>query len=454
MTMAKRFDELHAYAAPASSGWPWLNAFREQAQQAFAAQELPTLQQETWKYTNIRTLSETAFSDAPPPAGDEQAEAKNARQTQALSLPGHRLTFIAGHFQPQLSQLGDLSGGARLMSLKQALEQEQTLIEAHLGGAVEYSGQPFAALNSARFEDGVLLYLPPGCQLSQPIHCLFYTPSGHHSHACYPRLLIVLEAGAEAQLVEEYLGSTAPQANTAAQFTCPLSEIMLARDTRLLHCKVLRESPQGHHIAGVHVTQAAQSHFHSISVTLGGGISRNDVQISLSDDGAQARLDGLYLLAGRQHLDNHLRIDHLQPGGRSDVLYKGIINDRAHGVFNGMAIVHPGAQQSDARQINKNLLLSENAEIDTKPELQIDADDVKCSHGATVGQLDKDALFYLSSRGLDRQTARALLTTAFAHETLTHLPQGPLREQLTALTGATLTRQAGDQRTSDTAPLW
>lgn len=445
MTMAKRFCELQAHAPPASSGRPWLNTFRQQAQQAFAALELPTQQQETWKYTNIRTLSETAFSDAPPPGATELAQASSAQQTQALNLPHHRLTFIAGHFQPQLSQLGALNNGIKLMPLKQALEQEQALIENHLGSAVKYPGQPFAALNSARLTDGVLLYLPADCQLSQPIHCLFYTPSDRHSHISYPRLLIVLGPGAQAQLVEEYLGSSVPQANTAAQFTCPLSEIILARDARLLHCKVLRESPQGHHIAGIHVTQAEQSQFHSINVTLGGGICRNDLQVSLRANGAQSRLDGLYILAGRQHLDNHLRIDHLQSGCRSEVLYKGIIDDRARGVFNGMAIVHPGAQQSDARQINKNLLLSESAEIDTKPELQIDADDVKCSHGATVGQLDNDALFYLGSRGMDQQTARALLTTAFAHETLTHLPQGPLREQLTALTGTTLTHQAGGE---------
>lgn len=451
MTMAKRFCELQAHAPPDISGWPWLRAFRQQAQRAFAAQELPTLRQENWKYTNIRSLSETAFSDAPPPGAAELAQAENVQQTQALSLPGYRLTFIAGHFQPQLSQLETLSGAARLLPLKQAFEQEQALVENYLGSAMEYPGQPFAALNSARLEDGVLLYLPANCQLSQPIHCLFYTPSGPHSHVSYPRLLLMLEPGAQAQLIEEYLGDPVPPENAAAQFTCPLSEIILARDAHLLHGKVLREGPQGHHIAGIHVSQAEQSHLHSISITLGGGICRNDLQVKLHARGAQVRLDGLYMLAGRQHLDNHLRIDHLQAGCRSEVLYKGIIDDRARGVFNGLAVVHPQAQQSDARQINKNLLLSENAEIDTKPELQIDADDVKCSHGATVGQLDKDALFYLGSRGMDQPTARALLTTAFALETLNPLSQGPLREQLAALTGTTLTRQAGGKPPATTS---
>ncbi|MEH6579999.1 MAG: Fe-S cluster assembly protein SufD [Amphritea sp.] len=453
MPMNRLLSEAYELDPPASSNWPWLSAFRQQAQQDFAAQGLPTTRLETWKYTSVKALTETAFSIAPPPAKYERAETQSPQNELALSLPHYRLTFIAGHFHAGLSQLEPLPGNAKLIPLRQALEQEHTQIQAHLGRIAQHHNHPFAALNSLWLEDGVLLYLPADCQLDKPIHCLFYNPAGVKPQACYPRLLIVLEPGAQAQLIEEYLGasqqeqenyaSLQEQKNIAPQFTDSLTEIVLARGAQLQHCKLLRENTQGHHIGGIHVKQAENSHFYSMSVSLGGGLCRNDIQVSLAGEGAQAQLDGLYILTGRQHLDNHLRVDHLQPGCSSEVFYKGIINGRARGVFNGMAIVHPGAQQSDARQVNKNLMLSTKAEMDTKPELQIEADDVKCSHGATVGQLDNEALFYLCSRGLDQDTARALLTSAFAHDVLNRVPPGPLREQLTTLTSDALAAQLG-----------
>jgi Fe-S cluster assembly protein SufD len=243
--------------------------------------------------------------------------------------------------------------------------------------------------------------------------------------------LIVLEAGAEAQLVEEYRGvASVAGADRALQLTAPLTEISLAQGAHLTHAKLWQEEPDTYHLAGLHVEQAAMSRFHSLSLALGGGLCRNDVQVRLAGEGAETLLEGLYLLGGCQHLDHHLRVDHLQPACRSELFYKGILNDHAHGVFNGKAVVHPGAQQTDARQINKNLMLSQGAEMDTKPELQIEADDVQCSHGATVGQLDPEALFYLGSRGLKPADARALLSLAFARETLNRMPSGGLWERL------------------------
>ncbi|MEH6651245.1 MAG: Fe-S cluster assembly protein SufD [Motiliproteus sp.] len=448
MAATMLLSETAVEKSPPVSNWPWLAEFRRKAQLDFRSQGLPNTRLEQWKYTSIKALADTEFqvdTDAMDVQSSllqrDKAEYLKAEQSAAED---DRLVFLAGRFQAGLSRISPLPPGAKLLSLRQALEQEHPLVRAHLGRIAKHQGHPFAALNSLWLDDGLFLYLPADCQLRRTVHCLFYSPSGPSSFTSYPRLLILLESGAQAQLVEEYLGSIQPgDDNGAAQFTDSLTEVSLADGASLTHCKLLRESAQGHHIAGLHVEQAENSRFQSFSLTLGGGICRNDVQVRLTAGGAETRLDGLYLLGGRQHLDNHLRIDHLQPGCRSEVFYKGILNDRSRGVFNGIAVVHPGAQQSDARQVNKNLMLSIGAEIDTKPELQIEADDVQCSHGAAVGQLDDDALFYLCSRGLERNQARALLTFAFAREALGRIPSGPLSERLEAMTFDALASQMG-----------
>jgi Fe-S cluster assembly protein SufD len=449
MQNARLLNETDEYNSPVSSEWPWLTAFRQQAQQDFTAQGLPTMQQEAWKYTSIKTLANTPFTLALPGTADKQSTTLNSSNTAVNTKQNYRLTFVAGHFQANGSQLGPLPHGVKLMPLKQALEQEHGLIQAHMGRIAQHHNHPFAALNSLWLEDGILLYVPSDCHLEKPIHCLFYSPAGTEPQACYPRLLIVLEPGAQAQLVEEYLAPKKEQKNGALNFTDSITEVVLAKGARLTHFKLLRENALGRHIAGIHVEQAGNSCFQSFSLALDGGLCRNDIQIRLNAEGAQVQLDGLYILADQQHLDNHLRVDHLKPGCNSEVFYKGVLNGQARGVFNGMAVVHPGAQKSDARQVNKNLLLSKKAEMDTKPELQIEADDVKCSHGATVGQLDNEALFYLSSRGLDRDSARTLLTSAFAHELLNRIPAGQLRKQLTSLTLDALALQPDGARQSD-----
>ncbi len=454
MVTVRRLVDPPDLPSPASSGWPWLTQFRQQAWQAFTDQGLPDRRLEEWKYTNIKTLAATGFQyGAAPYAAPSVAQLCRHwldDEGDDSVFRVQRLLFVAGRFEPQLSRLSALPGGALLLPLSQALEQQQPLIQSHLGQVARHGGHPFAALNSLWWEDGLVLYLPAGCRLQQPVHCLFYTPGGEDSRASFPRLLIVLEAGAQALVLEDYLGR-APQETAAqqeaqqpaAQLTNALSEVRLAAGASLKHCTLLRDSAQGQHIGGLHVEQAASSRFQSFSLALSGAMCRRDVQVRLQGEGAEALLNGLYLLAGRQHLDNHLRVDHLLPGCRSEVLYKGVLFDRAHGVFSGQAVVHPGAQRSDARQVNKNLLLSEGAEIDSKPELQIEADDVQCSHGAAVGQLDPQALFYLASRGLDPESAQTLLTLAFARETLDRLDQGPLRQRLLELTIKTLNSRIG-----------
>lgn len=450
MQIARLLNETDEYSSPVSSGWPWLTAFRQQAQQDFSAQGLPTMRQEEWKYTSIKTLAKTPFYLAPPNAVNKQSKTLSSSNEAVNAKQNYRLTFVAGRFQANWSQLGPLPPGVKLMPIEQAIEQEHGLIQAHMGRIAQHHNHPFAALNSLWLEDGVLLYVPRDCHLEMPIHCLFYSPAGTEPQACYPRLLIVLEPGAQALLIEEYLASPQQeQKNGSPNFTDSITEVVLAKGAQLTHYKVLRDNAQSQHIAGIHVEQAANSRFHSFSLALDGGLCRNDIQVRLNAEGAQVQLDGLYILADHQHLDNHLRVDHLKPGCNSEVFYKGVLNGQARGVFNGMAVVHPGAQKSDARQVNKNLLLSKKAEMDTKPELQIEADDVKCSHGATVGQLDNEALFYLSSRGLDRDSASTLLTSAFAHELLNRIPAEQLRKQLTSLTRDALALQPDGARQPD-----
>ncbi|MBY4678863.1 Fe-S cluster assembly protein SufD [Marinobacterium arenosum] len=408
--------------------WPWLHDFYQQAQEAFQLQGLPSRRLEGWKYSRLDALYERRFviPDDSPVLGDSPESLQ-----ENFPLAGHQLVFAGGRWLPEASRIGPLPEGARLCSMAQALSSERELLRYYLGQVVSLQEHPFAALNTLWLEDGLLLYLPSGCRLEQPIHCRFFntlasnTPTGLRAdglaQVCFPRLLLVLEADAEATLIEEYLDN-----GEAESLTVGLTEIRLAEQAQLLHCQLQRGGQRSSHIAGLHVEQAAGSRLQQFSLTLGGAMLRNDLQVQLLGEGAETLLNGLYLLDGRQHLDNHLRIDHRVADCRSAVLYKGVLDDRAHGVFNGLAVVHPDAQRSDARQVNKNLLLSQGAEMDTKPELQIEADDVKCSHGATVGHLDSQALFYLQSRGLDADSARRLLTFAFGYETLQPLPD-PLK---------------------------
>ncbi|MEH6824594.1 MAG: Fe-S cluster assembly protein SufD [Motiliproteus sp.] len=444
MPTARLLTESLPEGTLAVSEWSWLRDFRNRGMRAFQSQGLPSRRLEEWKYTGLEALHETPFKvDGVSPM--EGASILNGWVPEAQA-DEQRLVFLDGRYQPGFSQPGRMPAEAKLLPLSRALQEERALIQGHLGRIVSPQGQPFAALNSAWLEDGLLLYLPAGCCLERPVHCLFLCSSGSESRASYPRLLIVLEAGAEAQLVEEYRGvATDAGADRALQLTAPLTEIRLAQGAQLTHATLWQEEPDTYHLAGLHVEQAASSRFHSLSLALGGGLCRNDVRVRLAGEGAETLLEGLYLLGGRQHLDHHLRVDHLQPACRSELFYKGILNDQAHGVFNGKAVVHPGAQRTDARQINKNLLLSQGAEMDTKPELQIEADDVQCSHGATVGQLDPQALFYLGSRGLKPADAQALLSLAFARETLNRMPAGGLWERLRHRVMERLAAQAGDK---------
>lgn len=407
---------------------PWLARTRARAFERYATLGLPTLRDEDWKYTSVAALDKRAFSFATnSPDGVDPA------QLASLALPGcARLVFVNGRHAPALSQAGALPPGVEVGSLAAALATKPERFEAWLGA--DAPGTGFTALNAALWADGAYVELASGTVLAAPLQLLFLTTRA--DLAVCPRNLIHLGAGAQAEIIEQHVGP-----DEAAYFTNAFTEIVLERGATLSHSKLQQEGGRAWHIADIRATQGQDSRFTSRSFALGGLLSRCDLATRLDAEGGEATLLGLYLAEGRQHMDHHTRIDHAHPRGTSRQLYKGVLDGAARAVFNGKVIVHADAQHSDAQQSNRNLLLSPLAEVDTKPQLEIYADDVKCSHGATVGQLDAGQIFYLRTRGVDEASARALLTFAFAAEVVAKVGLPALRERLEALLRSRLPEQ-------------
>lgn len=400
---------------------PWLNHLRAEARDVFTTTGFPTTRDEDWKYTSVARIEQGKFSflTAAPTI-------LNTEEIGALALPGaHRLVFVDGRHAPTLSSLGELPDGITVTSLATMLERNPEALRDWLIRGNHAGG--FAALNAACMADGAYVHLASGATLEAPLQLLFVASTpGLASHS---RNLVVAEADSRACIVEHH--AAAPGATT--YFTNVVSEISLGTGARVEHYKLQEESPKAFHIATVNAALARDSHLLSASFALGGALARTDINVGLQAEGAECTLDGLYLADGHQHMDHHTRIDHARPHGTSREFYKGVLAGAARAVFNGKVIVHAGARHSDAEQINRNLLLSEQAEIDTKPQLEIWADDVKCSHGATVGQLDPEQIFYLRTRGMAEAAARTLLTYAFAAEMVERVHPAPLRARLDRL---------------------
>ncbi len=399
---------------------PWVLSGRQAAYARFTAQGFPTRREEEWRYTDVSLIAKHASlaPDNIPP--DPSAEAKLFAWTLAQEKV-HLMVFVNGHYSGELSALGELPQGARLDSLADLLDDEAELPQAFFDEPQEHT--VFAALNNALMTDGAVLRLAPGTELAQPLYLLFIA-SGHGT-AIYPRNLILLEEGARATVIEHHLGMLETHS-----FTDAVTQLSLAPGAELVHCKLEQEGSAALHVAGIHAEQAEGSRFVSHSFALGGRLVRNDITTRLNGPGTACTLDGLYLLDGKQHVDHHTRIDHLAPSGTSREFYRGILDGESHGVFNGRVLVHPHAVKTDAHQANNNLLLSRQAEIDTKPQLEIYADDVRCTHGATVGQLDEDSLFYLRSRGVDTESARSLLVYGFANDIIRRVESPELRARI------------------------
>jgi Fe-S cluster assembly protein SufD len=415
-------DYLALCQARSPSALPWLQELRRQALAHLAQAGLPGAPWEEWKYTDVRPLLRQRFVEAEAAVAIAPVVVEGLR----FDPQGPQLVFVNGRFAPHLSRLVTLPEGVLFAPLAEMLRTQPQRLEPHLGRLAAPADSGFGALNLAAFDDGCYLYVPAEVVLPAPVQLLFLSAGPTRSLA-QPRILVVAERNSEAVLVEHHLALDQAEAH----LTNIVSECWLGGNAQLTHYRLQEAGARGFQVAGMHVRQARDSRFESHNVYLSGQLVRNDIHTRLAEPGSAAQLNGLYVAGARQHIDNHTVIEHQVPNTSSEEVYHGVLTGAGRAVFNGRVIVAPGAQKTDARQSNRNLLLAANAEIDTKPELQIYANDVKCSHGTTVGQLDPNALFYLRSRGLDEATARALLTLAFAEEVLARMALPRLRSHIT-----------------------
>ncbi|MEJ2565731.1 MAG: Fe-S cluster assembly protein SufD [Gammaproteobacteria bacterium] len=418
---AAEFERLAAGLAGSAAAW--LRELRQEAMTRFCARGFPVPRDEDWKYTRTAAIEKRFFNCSA--AGEIAVDMERIDNSLQVEAAAQRLVFINGRYFPALSRLDALPAGAAATSLHETLRRHPDELQGLLGSVADMDRHPFAALNTAFADDGVYLRLAPGTVVEQPLHVVFFATVAQEGRVSHPRVLVHADDNSHVVLVERHIAF-----DDTIYFSNVLSEIRLGKNAAVDYYRLQEESAKAFHISGVHVHQDRDSRFDAHTVTLGSALVRNDVDVRLAAPGAHCELNGLYLVNGRQHVDTHTRIDHLQPHGTSNEFYKGIVDGRGRSVFNGKVLVHPGAQKTDARQSNKNLLLSIDAEADTKPELEIYADDVKCSHGATVGQLDADAVFYLRSRGIPEAAARNLLTLAFAQEIIEQVKVPALRSCL------------------------
>ncbi|MDW8366551.1 MAG: Fe-S cluster assembly protein SufD, partial [Abditibacteriales bacterium] len=365
-----------------------LSALRHRAMERFAALGFPTLKHEEWKYTNVAPIARVAFQ--PTERGGSAVQERDLKPLGDVMRC--RLVFVNGHFAPHLSTLDALPSGVRAGSLADALRSDSATVEAHLAQYAAFDHHPFVALNTALMEEGAFVHVRRGAVVEEPIHLLLVSTPNGAPWVAHPRHLIVLDENSQATVVETYIGSGWTATEGCPYFTNAVTEIVVGENAVLDHIKVQRESAAAFHIATVQLQLSRSSTVTSFSISLGGALVRNDINAVLGGEGAEATLNGLYVASGTQHVDHHTLIVHAQPHCPSHELYKGILDGKATAVFNGKIHVRPGAQKTDAKQTNQNLLLSRDATINTKPQLEIYADDVRCTHGATVGQLDADAL--------------------------------------------------------------
>lgn len=399
---------------------------RNDAIEKFRNTGFPTQRMENWKYTDIKPITRKNFTI--PARVSERINTDLLLGARLDDIECHELVFINGIFSPQLSNIKALPEAVIIQDLANTGETGHALVSEHITQYADPGVNSFAALNTAFMNHGAFIYIPSHTILEMPVNIIYLSGFNDKPAAIYPRNLIIMDECSEATVIENYIGC-----DNADYFTNTVTEVCLQSGSRLRHCKIQQESIASYHIGNFHVRQDKNSQLESISIDLGGSLVRNDVHSQLQAEGATVILNGLYLSGGRQHTDNHTRIDHLAPHTSSRENYRGVLNDHARGVFNGKVIVHKDAQKTDAQQSSLNLLLSDNAEVDTKPELEIYADDVKCAHGATVGQLDNDMLFYLRTRALDEVTAKNLLTYAFAGEVIRHVEPTGLHNYLEQL---------------------
>jgi Fe-S cluster assembly protein SufD len=406
-------------------GPAWLPELRRRAFDRFSALGFPNTHDEDWHYTSVAPIAESKFGVA-----RESTSLPSAAQIAPYIIDASwsRLVFVNGRFAKELSSFAELPADIEVSTLHASLNDDPSFLETRLSKLATIERHTFAALNTAFMTDGAVVRVPKDCVVEQPLHVLWISDAGASNAAVFPRLFVHAGANSRVSLVETYVSLGGSRYLTNA-----VSELQIGDGARVDHYRLQREHTDAFHVAHVQATQGRDSILHSFSFASGARLSRANVYTTMAQPGAEARLNGLYLLDGEQHCDHQTFVHHAAERCASRELYKGILDDAAHGVFNGKVLVDPIAQQTDGKQTNHTLLLSDRAKMDTKPQLEIFADDVKCTHGATVGRLDETTMFYLKSRGINHDTARALLTYAFAADALETIDVEPLKRSLQAL---------------------
>ncbi|MCP3981908.1 MAG: Fe-S cluster assembly protein SufD [bacterium] len=431
VTSLAAFAELEKKLA--AEGPDWLRDWRRASSERFEQLGWPTAALEEWKSTSLDAIAKTPFRPAPAVQLDE-----GRLPAFAQWVDGPRLVFLDGRIVPGLSQVGAPAAGAWCGSLTDAIEQQPQRLKKLLELDAPRDASAMAAINASLFEDGAAVLVDDGATLEQPLHVMYLSSGGDKPAATHSRTLIHVGDRARATVVESF-GSL----EDGAYWTNAASRVSVGDGAELDHYTLQLESDQAYHIGGGWSTQGRDSHYRAVGIDLGGRIVRHDLRAVLDGERAQCALDGLYATHEAQHVDNHTVLDHAKPHGDSRELYKGVLGGRSRGVFSGRIIVREDAQKTDAKQSNPNLLLSDTALAHTRPQLEIYADDVKCTHGATVGRLDADAIFYLRSRGLSATEARHLMVSAFAGEVLERIAIPRLREALEAAVATRLTEIGG-----------
>jgi Fe-S cluster assembly protein SufD len=416
-------------------GSRWLQDLRDHSASRFVELGFPTVRDEEWRFTNVSPIAQTEFRAAPA-----VKLAPEVLNTFLWADAPFRLVVVNGRFSPELSRTAGLPAGMRFGSLATALSEQADVVGRYLGQLADPANRAFVALNTAFVHDGAYVYIPDGLVFDKPLQIMFVsTGDGPVASMSHPRTLVVAGDRSQVRLVETYVSAEGQK-----HFTNAVTELVAGEDAIIDHYKVEEESVDAFHIASMHIHAARSSNVSTHAFTLGGRIVRNDIVSVLDGEGAECTLNGLYIADGERLVDTHTTIDHAKPHCPSHEVYKGILGGRAKAVFNGKIIVRIDAQKTDAKQTNRALLLSDNATINTKPQLEIFADDVKCTHGAAIGQLDEDAIFYLRARGLTFLEARDMLIHAFAGEILERVQIEPLRAALEAELYAQLARDLAE----------
>jgi Fe-S cluster assembly protein SufD len=401
----------------------WVHDLRRTGIDRFRELGFPTLKEEEWRFTRTRPIAELDFTPATAGANRITEDAIVSRTFDDAHC--HRLVFVNGHVASSLSRTTTLPPGVWIGALSRAMTERGDRLREVLGRRVDLNTQRFAALNTAFWSDGMYVEVADAVVLEKPIHVVHVTVPGATPSMTHPRLVVVADRSAEVTIVESHIAL-----GDSPYFTNAVTEMVCGDNASITHWKVQRESTRAFHIAMQHATLADNARFSTMSITMGGALVRNDVHTILDGEGIDARVDGLYLAGGRQHVDNHTFIRHAKPHCHSFELYKGILDGHARGVFNGRIYVDPVAQKTDAKQENNCMLLSDDARINSNPQLEIFADDVKCTHGAAIGKTDDTSIFYMRSRGIPHQEARDLMVYAFASEVLERIGEAPLKLRL------------------------